>query len=73
MSLNPDQIFGFGLSYTRFTYSNLQVRQAGEMVTAMVDLENSGERAGEEVVQLYIGFENSAVERPVAGEAPMDK
>lgn len=51
----------------------MQVRQAGEMVTAMVDLENSGQRAGEEVVQLYIGFENSAVERPVAGEAPMDK
>ncbi len=57
--------FGFGLSYTRFTYSNLQVRQTGGAITAAVDLENSGERAGEEAVQLYIGFENSAVDRPV--------
>ncbi|KAF1369277.1 hypothetical protein FHR25_002081 [Yokenella regensburgei] len=50
--------FGFGLSYTRFTYSNLTLSapEAGENDTVMVsfDLTNSGECAGKEVVQLYV-------------------
>lgn len=50
--------FGFGLSYTRFTYSNvtLSAPEAGEndTVTVSFDLTNSGECAGKEVVQLYV-------------------
>lgn len=50
--------FGFGLSYTRFTYSNLTLSapEVGENDTVMVsfDLTNSGECAGKEVVQLYV-------------------
>ncbi len=63
--LAPAFPFGFGLSYTSFAYSNLEARQAEEAITASVDLENKGTRAGEEVVQLYVGLENSTADRPV--------
>jgi beta-glucosidase len=50
--------FGHGLSYTAFAYSNLQVspRQIapGGKVTVSVDVANTGKRAGDDVVQLYI-------------------
>jgi beta-glucosidase len=61
--------FGFGLSYTRFEYSNLRtsadaVNAAGEMVVS-VDVKNTGTRAGDEVVQMYVTHVNSGVERPI--------
>jgi beta-glucosidase len=61
--------FGFGLSYTAFEYSNLRlsadsVTASGELI-ASVDVKNTGTRAGDEVVQLYVKHVNSAVERPV--------
>ena len=50
--------FGFGLSYTNFVYSNLKFRaksvKAGEPLEVSVDVMNAGERAGDEVVQLYL-------------------
>ncbi len=49
--------FGFGLSYTTFKYSNAKLSasaiQPGETLTVSVDVENTGSRAGDEVVQLY--------------------
>lgn len=49
--------FGFGLSYTAFTYSNLQLAPATQNargnITVSCDVKNSGARAGDEVVQLY--------------------
>ncbi len=61
--------FGYGLSYTTFAYSNLKVAtpEVGPdgQVEVTVDVANSGKVAGEEVVQLYVGFEGSEVERPV--------
>jgi beta-glucosidase len=61
--------FGFGLSYTQYSYSNLQVLtpvlNAAGTLKVQVDVSNTGGRAGEEVVQMYIGFADSAVERPV--------
>jgi beta-glucosidase-like glycosyl hydrolase len=60
--------FGHGLSYTRFKYSNLQVspRQipATGKVTVRVDVENTGKRAGDEVVQLYVHQVECSVKRP---------
>jgi beta-glucosidase len=54
----PLYAFGFGLSYTTFAYRNLQIAPAevkpGEAVTAQVEVENTGERLGDEVVQLYV-------------------
>ena len=57
--------FGFGLSYTNFAYSNLQVETGDDALLVSFDLENTGDRAGAEVAQVYIGLEQSAVDRPV--------
>jgi len=60
--------FGFGLSYTTFQYSNLKTStdkldKNGE-VTVSIDVKNTGSRAGDEVVQLYVKHLKSKVERP---------
>ena len=63
--------FGYGLSYTTYAYTNLKVATptvpADGRVEVTVDVTNTGTRAGEEIVQLYVGFEGAKVERP--GEA----
>src|SRR5690606_16037082 len=50
--------FGYGLSYTRFEYSDLRLDKKtlgqGESITATVKVTNTGARDGEEVVQLYL-------------------
>ena len=50
--------FGYGLSYTKFVYSDLKVESrsvpAGESIKVSVDVINAGEREGDEVVQLYL-------------------
>jgi beta-glucosidase len=55
---DPLYPFGFGLSYTTFTYRNLQITpeqiQPGDSVSIQVDVENTGQRLGDEVVQLYL-------------------
>jgi beta-glucosidase len=61
--------FGFGLSYTTFTYSALRLSAAtlaqGGSVTVSVDVTNSGTRAGDEVVQLYVSYPTTTgVPRP---------
>jgi beta-glucosidase len=65
----PEYPFGYGLSYTTFEYSNLKtsaetVPGKGE-ISVSVDVKNTGKRAGDEVVQLYVKYEGSAVERPI--------
>jgi len=57
--------FGFGLSYTTYSYSNVKVSKAIDRITVCVDVTNTGDMAGEEVTQLYIGYRNSIVERHV--------
>ena len=63
----PEFPFGFGLSYTTFSIDNLQASQAtaiaGDVVRFSVDVTNSGSTAGAEVVQLYVTYPGSAVER----------
>jgi len=61
--------FGYGLSYTTFAYSNLRIdsnklKTRGE-VSVSVDVRNTGKRAGDEVVQMYVQHLNSRVARPV--------
>jgi beta-glucosidase len=59
--------FGHGLSYTTFAYGNLRVSapsiREGDTVTVRVDVTNTGTRAGDEVVQLYVQHVGSSVER----------
>lgn len=57
--------FGFGLSYTTFEYSNADFHADETGITASVDVSNTGCYKGDEVVQLYVGFEDSSVDRPV--------
>ncbi|WP_343082702.1 glycoside hydrolase family 3 C-terminal domain-containing protein [Blautia producta] len=52
--------FGFGLSYTEFTYSDLKVDVQGIQVVVT----NTGDRDGAEVVQMYVGLPNAIVFRP---------
>ncbi|HXI58726.1 MAG TPA: glycoside hydrolase family 3 C-terminal domain-containing protein [Polyangia bacterium] len=49
----PVYAFGHGLSYTTFRYANLQVTSVGDVFTVHVDVDNTGPRAGDEVVQVY--------------------
>jgi len=69
MSNKPLYPFGFGLSYTTFALENLQLdrttARAGETFTVSVDVTNTGARAGDEVVQVYIRFTGASVTRPV--------
>ena len=65
----PSFPFGFGLSYTTFKYSNLrlgatEIAPDGDL-SVSIDAMNTGARDGAEVVQLYVGFPNAKVDRPV--------
>jgi len=69
MKDKPLYPFGFGLSYTTFQYSNLKTSadkldKNGE-VTVSIELKNTGTRAGDEVVQLYVKHLKSKVDRPI--------
>jgi beta-glucosidase len=61
--------FGFGLSYTNFNFSNLKVItpevKPEHSMQCSIDIENTGLKAGAEVAQLYIGFSDSKIDRPV--------
>ena len=57
--------FGFGLSYTEFEYSDLQVRKSGSGVSVTLKLKNVGGYDGAEVVQLYTGAPRSGVFKPL--------
>ncbi len=63
----PLYAFGYGLSYTKFAYSNLklsaQTVKAGESLDVDVDVQNVGKRDGDEVAQLYLRF-------PAAPQSP---
>ncbi len=60
--------FGFGLSYTTFAYTDLKLPQAvvaGQPVKVSVKVTNTGQRTGEEVVQLYLTDEKASTPRPI--------
>jgi beta-glucosidase len=69
----PRYPFGYGLSYTTFRYASLSVASpvvaADGTLEVTVDVTNTGARAGAEVVQLYVGYDNTALKdatgRPV--------
>jgi beta-glucosidase len=61
--------FGYGLSYTRFEYGNLRLDRdkagTNDTVNASIDVKNTGDRDGDEVVQLYIRQPDTKVPMPI--------
>jgi beta-glucosidase len=60
--------FGYGLSYTTFAYSNLKVASSintSDKLNLSVEVQNTGNRDGEEVIQLYVKLEDIAVPVPL--------
>jgi len=55
--------FGFGLSYTSFSHDSAAVFIADDHVEVTINVTNTGEITGDQVMQLYIGFDNSHLER----------
>ena len=59
--------FGYGLSYTSYSYENLRVvppKGTGTAVAFQLSVTNTGEMSGKETVQAYIGLKQSAIDRP---------
>lgn len=67
--IKPLFAFGHGLSYTTFSYSEAEITRTtmseNGNVTVSVNVTNTGDREGKEIVQLYIGDDECSVERPV--------
>lgn len=65
----PRYPFGFGLSYTQFSYSDLEISKpevaAGDTVEIGCTVKNTGEREGDEVVQLYLKDLYASMVRPI--------
>ena len=62
--VEPQFAFGYGLSYTSFAYSNLQINAAGKKATVTFTIKNTGNRDGAEVAQLYVKQEKLNLPRP---------
>jgi beta-glucosidase len=66
---DPQYAFGYGLSYTSFDISNLRLSSSrvsrDGRVTASVDVANTGDREGDEVVQLYLHDPVASISQPV--------
>jgi len=69
ISNDPVYPFGYGLSYSSFTYSDVKLNKTqlsgNDVLTATVTVTNTGKVAGEEVVQLYIQDPAASISRPV--------
>ncbi|MCQ2770840.1 MAG: glycoside hydrolase family 3 C-terminal domain-containing protein [Clostridia bacterium] len=66
--LHPEEIwypFGFGLSYTSYEYSNLDVLYDNNMIRCTLDIENVGDVAGSEIAQLYMAKRTNGNNGPI--------
>ncbi len=64
--VQPAYAFGYGLSYTNFSYSNIKLRSQvfNGSVTVTIDITNTGKAAGKEAVQLYISAPAGTLQKP---------
>ncbi|WP_276929709.1 beta-glucosidase [Herbinix luporum] len=63
--VKPSVPYGFGLSYTSFEISEAEFTADNDYVSASCSVKNIGDMDGEEVIQVYVGFKNSSIDRPV--------
>lgn len=65
MNQKPLFAFGFGMSYTKFAFSNLHVeKRSGESVEVSLDVQNIGSCAGADVAEVYVGDPSAKIKRP---------
>jgi beta-glucosidase len=57
--------FGYGLSYSKFNYSNFEYSVCDQKINVALDITNESNIDGEEVIQIYIGKKNSDIYRPI--------
>ena len=72
-SVKPLFPFGYGLSYTKFDYSNLEVKDAADKIVVEFDVKNSGQCDAAEVAQVYIGYKDTTIPHPVKELKGYDK
>ena len=65
--------FGYGLSYTSFAFSNLEIKAEGKEFVVSFDLKNTGKVAGAEVAQVYVGDNECTLVRPAKELKGFDK
>jgi beta-glucosidase len=65
--------FGFGLSYTTFEFSGLNITRQGDIVFVESTVTNIGDREGAEVVQVYVHHKDPSVDRPIRELKGFDK
>lgn len=66
-NVKPAYEFGYGLSYTQFDYSDVKLTNSGKFkhkIQLSVNIENKGETAGKEAVQIYVTAPNGKLEKP---------
>lgn len=65
--------FGFGLSYTSFEYSSLDIKPEGKEFVVSFDIKNTGKMAGSEAAQVYVGDDECSLVRPAKELKGFDK
>lgn len=61
----PLKPYGYGLSYTTFSVNDIKFERVNQEIHATCSVKNTGDREGTEVIQFYVGYKNSSVNRPV--------
>ncbi len=64
-NIEPQFAFGFGLSYTDFRINSAALQKNESSFTVKINLENIGDAAGDEVLQVYVSGDNKSQDRPV--------
>ena len=71
--VKPLYPFGYGLTYTTFEYSNLNVTENGKAIRVEFDVKNTGKFDAAEVAQVYVGYNDTTVPHPVKQLKGYDK